>query len=197
MRYREFDETEVLEAAMRSFWAKGYDGTSVGDLECSMKLSRTSIYNAFGSKRELFEKTIKHYKQTVLADLVVLFNIGSDLQDSLKKLLEGVVNLHFRRDTPGGCFIALSVLEIEQHEGRSVDMLKEAVRQLQELLQNRIKADDRLPTGLDACGLSMMILAMMAGTMVMGKAGFSKTSLRKAGDTLCHLLDSTVGDSAE
>ncbi len=43
-RHKEFDETEALEVAMRTFWSKGYEGTSLQGLEASMDLARTSIY---------------------------------------------------------------------------------------------------------------------------------------------------------
>ena len=53
-RPREFDEDEVLEKALAVFWAKGFEGATVDDLEQATGLGRGSLYGAFGGKHELF-----------------------------------------------------------------------------------------------------------------------------------------------
>ena len=60
-RPREFDEDTVLEAAMRCFWAQGYDATSVRDLAAEMGITGASLYNAFGDKRSLYRRAWDRY----------------------------------------------------------------------------------------------------------------------------------------
>jgi len=190
-RHKEFDETEALEAAMHTFWSKGYEGTSLHDLESSMGLSRTSIYNAFGNKRQLFNQAITHYHRTVLADLIETLDKAHTIQEGVKKFLNGIVDLHFREDTPGGCLVVLSVLEREQHEAETVMMLEHIVEHMQKALQDRIKqAQDagQLSGEIKARRVSTSIVAAATGIMVMGKAGFSRASLRTVSDTICSLL---------
>ena len=57
-RPREFDETEVLEAALELFRAKGFEGTTLAELEQATGLGRASLYGAFGDKRSLFLKVL-------------------------------------------------------------------------------------------------------------------------------------------
>ena len=52
-RPREYDRDEVLEKAMRVFWAKGYACTSVQDLVTAMGINRGSLYAEFGDKEGL------------------------------------------------------------------------------------------------------------------------------------------------
>ena len=60
-RPREFDEDEVLQAALRVFWEKGYEGTSLGDLQEAMGLTKSSLYKAFGGKEALFWRVVERY----------------------------------------------------------------------------------------------------------------------------------------
>src|ERR1700679_3722681 len=60
-RPREFDIDAALEKAMRLFWAKGYEGTSVADLTETLGVSRPSLYAAFGDKEALFRAALERY----------------------------------------------------------------------------------------------------------------------------------------
>ncbi len=57
-RPREFDEAEVLATAQQLFATNGYHGTSIDDLVQATGLLRGSLYKAFGSKRNLFERIL-------------------------------------------------------------------------------------------------------------------------------------------
>ncbi len=55
----QFDPEQVLDAAMQVFWASGYDATSLQDLLQAMRLSKSSFYQTFGSKQQLFERCLR------------------------------------------------------------------------------------------------------------------------------------------
>src|SRR5271154_5658350 len=58
-----FDKEAALDAAMRAFWERGYEGTSIADLTEVMGLNPPSIYAAFGDKKTLFELAAKRYAE--------------------------------------------------------------------------------------------------------------------------------------
>ncbi|MEV8395805.1 MULTISPECIES: helix-turn-helix domain-containing protein [unclassified Streptomyces] len=64
-RPRTFDEDRALDAAMRTFWANGYEATSTQDLCEATGLGRSSIYNTFHSKRDLFRRSLTRYIDTM------------------------------------------------------------------------------------------------------------------------------------
>jgi AcrR family transcriptional regulator len=66
-RPREFDEETVLDAAMKLFWERGYEGTSMADLAKVMGLSPSSIYVAFGDKEALFQRAADKYARDARA----------------------------------------------------------------------------------------------------------------------------------
>ena len=85
-RPREFDATEALSKAMDVFWTKGYEATSLCDLLEAMDLSKSSFYDTFGSKHEVFLDTIRYYKKTMTAQITGVAN----LDQPARKLIESL-----------------------------------------------------------------------------------------------------------
>lgn len=50
---------------MQLFWRQGYEATSLQDLLREMRLSKSSFYQAFGSKHALFGRCIDHYRDSL------------------------------------------------------------------------------------------------------------------------------------
>lgn len=69
-RPREFDSTEVVAAAEEAFWRHGYEAVGLDLLEQTTRLSRSSMYGAFGSKRQLFGAAVAYYEQTFVESLL-------------------------------------------------------------------------------------------------------------------------------
>lgn len=61
---KKFDEEQVLERAMKLFWQQGYEATGTAQLIKAMGIGRQSVYDTFGSKRDLFLQSLKHYTET-------------------------------------------------------------------------------------------------------------------------------------
>ncbi|MCZ9337074.1 TetR/AcrR family transcriptional regulator, partial [Streptomyces sp. TRM76130] len=87
VRPRTFDEERALDAAMHTFWEKGYEATSTQDLCEATGLGRSSIYNTFKSKHDLFERALAHYIDTMTtAQLAVLEDTRHCAADRIRDL---------------------------------------------------------------------------------------------------------------
>jgi len=58
----QYNKEEVLSKAIAVFHKKGYNGTGIQDLVDATGLNRSSIYNSFGSKMDLYLATLDAYK---------------------------------------------------------------------------------------------------------------------------------------
>lgn len=191
-RTKQFDERQALLAAMLVFWDKGYEGTSIDDLERATGLRRTSLYNAFGNKRALFERVLACYKESVMASLFAALDGAPDIRTGIARLLEAALDVNYDEQYPGGCLVVLSVVESGQHDAESRATLERTMQELRQGLQARIaraRKRGELPAGLDAGATATTIATVMAGMMVLGKAHFPRATLKKTINSVLSLLD--------
>ncbi len=71
-RPRTFSEDVVVRSAMQAFWLNGYEGTSIDDIEKATGLNRSSLYQAFGSKHQLYETVLERYVSTIISPALEL-----------------------------------------------------------------------------------------------------------------------------
>jgi AcrR family transcriptional regulator len=60
-RTRSFSSEQVVEAAQGVFWRRGCQQAAIGDLERAIRLSRSSLYGAFGTKKAIFDQALDAY----------------------------------------------------------------------------------------------------------------------------------------
>ena len=68
-RPKAFDENEALTAAMNYFWEHGYANASLDKLLITMGIKKSSFYHTFGSKEQLFSRTLELYRKDMLHQL--------------------------------------------------------------------------------------------------------------------------------
>lgn len=122
-RQQVFDTVHAVEAARDLFWQLGYEAVSLTDLERATGLNRSSIYNAFGSKRGLFDVAVENYLETIIrpriAPLLDPSNSPSAAADALIRyftaLAETVAALP--ADSPRqGCLLVTAAPGIAGHD---------------------------------------------------------------------------------
>ena len=70
-RPQNFNETEVIDAAMRLFWSRGYVAAGMSRLLGAIQLKPGSFYNTSLSKQALFVRALERYSQQIVADRTV------------------------------------------------------------------------------------------------------------------------------
>ena len=100
-----YDKDEMLTKVTDLFWEKGYEGTSISDLEKVTGLKRTSIYAAWGDKRSLYLSSLKHYQRQSQAAITALFESKQPAIQKLETLLLSSIQQAFASDVIKGCFL--------------------------------------------------------------------------------------------
>src|SRR5215467_8906691 len=111
-RPRTFDLEGAVERAMNVFWSRGYHGTALPDLLRATKLSRGSLYAAFGGKHALFLRALDRYIAEGLARLDVELGPRHGPVDGLRTLLAGYVDRASGVSGRRGCLLVATAMEL-------------------------------------------------------------------------------------
>ncbi len=104
-----FDRGAALNAAMKLFWERGYEGTSFDDLITAMGISASSFYNSFGSKEDLYCEATRTYREWAGQWFFAILNDPSiDTKTAFARLFEATAEEFTRGDHPLGCMISLA-----------------------------------------------------------------------------------------
>lgn len=143
-RPRSFDENEVLDRAMRVFWAKGYDGTSLDDLSEAMGIGRPSMYGAFGDKEAVFMRCLELFADTV-ASGPLRFLEAPKVREAILAYMRGVAN-YTVADSCRGCMVGAVASLVDDDKVREFVVTKVAASEaaIAQRLQKGIE-DGELP----------------------------------------------------
>jgi AcrR family transcriptional regulator len=93
---------------MELFWARGYEGTTLEDLQAAMGgISPPSFYNAFGSKEQLFRDAVDLYIATVGGPTVRALQEGKTAREAVETMLRLTAESFSRPGKPHGCMLVL------------------------------------------------------------------------------------------
>ena len=115
-RQEEFNREEIITKAMQVFWEKGYNGTSIQDLVDVTGLNRSSIYNSFGSKQNLYRASLEQYEDQSNKVFQWALLRSSGPLDAIKTILKSAIADPNEDEQGKGCFILNSKMELGSND---------------------------------------------------------------------------------
>ena len=176
----EFDPEQALDSALAVFWSQGYEATSLQDLLQAMKLSKSSFYQAFTSKRALFERCLDRYRDRIAQDLTERLRGTASGRAFIEDTLRGVAGEARSRQRSRGCLIMNTANEFSQSDpkvarrvasgvARFTKVFLEAVQRAQQAGEIDKQQDPQL--------LADYLVTSISGLRTMVKAGASAETI--------------------
>ncbi|TQM15780.1 TetR/AcrR family transcriptional regulator [Pseudonocardia kunmingensis] len=194
-RPRTFDEDRAVDAAMRTFWAQGYEATTTQDLCEATGLGRSSIYNTFTSKHELFTRALLRYIETTTAtQLAMLENERRPPVERLRALFTLVVDGEAanRRDGRSpGCLTVNTTVELAGRDPEATALLERDQQRRTEALRDVIAAGQRdggITSPRDPVALARYLNAVIGGIRVAAQGGADPDMLQSIADAALDAL---------
>ena len=181
-RPREFSEAPALDAAMRVFWEKGYEGASLDDLTRAMGINRSSLYASFGNKEELFNKVIARYAEGPMAFFREALRQPA-ARTVVENLLRSTVAFLGDPSHPRGCLSLQGGLacgsSAEGVKRAMIDWRRQGLKQLEERML-RAQREGNLSKDVDAKDLARYISVVMNGLAVQAVNGATQAEMNRA-----------------
>ncbi len=188
---KSFDEAEAVEKAMKIFWEKGYEATSITDLIEGTGVSRGSLYNAFGGKRELFVRSLLKYdgenRRAMLAELEAMDNPV----EAIHILFDANVQETVEDTEKKGCFLVNTAVELPAHDARTQAIVTKGLDEFEAFFRRCIEvaqARQEMPGVLDPRATARALLSLIVGIRVLGRGAFDEAALRQISEQANRLL---------
>ncbi|PXX62367.1 TetR family transcriptional regulator [Nocardia tenerifensis] len=178
-----------MDAAMRAFWIAGYEATSTQDLCVATGLGRSSIYNTFTSKHDLFQRALRRYMTTKNAATFEVLDGEESVKTKMRTLLRQVA--HAPEDDPLGCLVVNSMIELAPRDPEVAAALRKdqelRLAALTDVLESGRRAGE-IAHNRNARELAHFINATIAGMRVAARGGVGRDALEAIAETALQAL---------
>jgi TetR/AcrR family transcriptional repressor of nem operon len=171
-RPREFDEVDVLDAAVYQFWMFGYEATSIRELAQSMGITGASLYNAFGDKRSLFRRALAHYVENSFGERVTRFERNLSPRKAIGTFFREIVERSIGDEDRKGCLLVNSALEVAPHDPDFQKTIAEVLVKVEAFFHRCVKAGQQageISTAQSAEDLARLLLGVHLGIRVLAR----------------------------
>jgi AcrR family transcriptional regulator len=192
-----FDQSDALDRAMEMFWERGYEGTTLEDLQAAMgNISPTSFYHAFGSKEALFRQVVEKYQETVGGPALTALEQSPTAREAIHQMLRLTAESFCRPGKPHGCMLILGATKCTPANAGAQDYLQSIRRQTPTVLKrrlNRAVTDGDLPASADIAAIAAFYATVLHGLAVRAGDGASRKALMAAVDGAMAAWPALVG----
>ncbi|MFE9320427.1 TetR/AcrR family transcriptional regulator [Nocardia sp. NPDC052278] len=194
-RPRQFDESNLLDAATELFWSKGFDETSVEDVSRATGVGNGSIYAAYGNKRGLFLTAFERYceRRARFVREVVTSASGSP-RAAVRALFAAVIADCAAHPDRRGCLMINSIAQLGTRIPEVATISARTTTAMEEGVADRLRTarPEAGPATLSA--LSAHIIVISQGLIQLSRLGIPTPRLQEIAEVSSAALPSPWAD---
>ncbi len=171
-RPKEFEREVVLDRAMRLFWSRGYEATSIQHLLSRMGIQRGSLYGEFGDKRALFFAAIEHYNRVMTRRLLAALDEPASGKDAIRRFFELKIALALEPGRPRGCLVTNSAAELASRDRGAAACIAATLAAIEAAFERAVVRAQRageIDPARDARALARFLTSSAQGLSVVAK----------------------------
>lgn len=190
-RTKQFEREKALETITELFWTKGYNGTSMDDLVQASGLSRSSLYDTFGSKYDLFRSALQHYQnksKSTLEEQLMKLPSG---REKIKAVLDFAVDQSLCDTKRKGCFMVNTTTELASTDNSIRKTAKDNLTNMEQLftsLVEQAQQQGEVRKDLSASSLAHYLVNNFFGIRLLGQTNPDPKLLRDIADTTLKMI---------
>ena len=177
----EFNPEKALEAAMEVFWRKGYEAASMTNLLSAMDLSKSSLYQTFGSKQQLFERCLGRYANWLYKNQAKQLEESTSGYGFIENFLNSIANTAQSPEGKKGCLMVNSTIEFGQKDPIIAAAIADNLQLFSKLYMDAVKRAQKegdISPDADPQVITNYLHVSISGLRTMVKAGADRKSVK-------------------
>lgn len=182
-----FNREMVLENVIKLFHEKGYNATSMQDLVDATGLNRSSIYNSFGSKKELYQESLKTYRTSAQKSIQKVLIHSNSPKESIRKIFSSSPEIR-----SNGCFLSNCTSEMANQDQEIKSFLLNNFEHMQGLFEELIvkgQLEGSINKDRSAKEYAIYLFTSLQGLRVTGILLSEQRDFESIVDTVLSVLD--------
>ncbi len=191
-RTRAFDETVALERAMSLFWEQGYEASSVRELTSRTGVSSSSLYAAFGDKRDIYGAALARYRAIEREQFAAQLAAAQAIRPALAGMFAGLIDDLLADEDNRGSFSLNAAIELGGRDPAITAQLREHFDDIADLLAGRLGAAQQggeIPRRHTAEELAQYLLLGVYSLATLVKIDPDRTRLERMAKLYLTILD--------
>lgn len=189
---KQFDIDKALERAKETFWALGYEATSMELLLKRMGIHRGSFYDTFRSKREVLIKALRQYDARNRISLLRAVAEGKSPRQAIAAVFRCMIDGSRGAQGRHGCFLVNSALEIAPKDKEVARIVRRGFGDMEKFLADLVRRGQKageIRMRRNAAEMGRTLMNQMVGLMVLVRARAPRAVLESVVKQAERLLD--------
>lgn len=186
-RPMEFDRHEAVEAALDQIWKCGFSAASVNSLSQTLNINRSSFYNTFDSRENLFKEVMQVYASMPPNTALYEMTPESSIKEVLTTMFRDICRIRSSDPEHRGCLAANSIAELTSDDDEHSEFMTALMNGIRLTIEERIEwaiCSGELPEGTDKRTMALAIHNLMMGINIQSKIVYDEKALWSAASTV-------------